>query len=147
MSSNLKSNKEILEDLIDKIKGIKRITQGKISLLAGYESENYLSEAKSTDNVTENIVKAVRSLYEKAKLNPDILIQSNIYENNDRSMVLSEPIEQIINMKLLEKENSDLKDALVIMRKENIDLHKKIAVLEERISKNEFPSKNLGKAN
>jgi hypothetical protein len=76
------SNKEILEDLIDKIKEIKRITQGKISLLAGYESENYLSEAKSTNNVTDNIVKSVRLLYEKAKVNPDIL-------NEDKNEVIN----------------------------------------------------------
>jgi len=73
MKAKTLSKKGILEDLIDKIKEIKRITQGKISLLAGYESENYLSEAKSTNNVTDNIIKSVRLLYEKAKANPDIL--------------------------------------------------------------------------
>jgi high-affinity K+ transport system ATPase subunit B len=73
MKDKPSSNKEILEDLIDKIKEIKRITQGKISLLAGYESENYLSEAKSNDNVSDNIVKSVRLLYEKAKRDPSIL--------------------------------------------------------------------------
>ena len=71
------SNKEVLQELIDKIKEIKRITQGRISLLAGYESENYLSEAKSTNSVTDNIVKSVRLLYEKARVNPSVLDDSN----------------------------------------------------------------------
>jgi len=73
MKAKTLSNRESLQELIDKIKEIKRITQGKISLLAGYESENYLSEAKSTNNVTDNIVKSVRMLYEKAKDDPSVL--------------------------------------------------------------------------
>lgn len=73
MAGKKRSNKEILKELIDKIQEIKRISQGRISVLSGYETENYLSEAKSTNKVTDNIIKAVSALYEKAKINPKIL--------------------------------------------------------------------------
>lgn len=70
---NNSQNTEVLIDLIDKIKKIKKINQGKISLLAGYDTETYLSEAKSTGNVSDNIIKAVRNVYEKALADPSFL--------------------------------------------------------------------------
>lgn len=104
MKAKKPSNKEILQDLIDKIKEIKRITQGKISLLAGYESENYLSEAKSTDNVTDNIVRSVRLLYEKAKANPSIL---------DSDTVLSEAGQELGELKVKSLEVQAILNVLV----------------------------------
>jgi hypothetical protein len=77
MPENTSSNAQILQELIDKIKEIKRITQGKISLLAGYGTENYLAEAKSSNNVTDSIIKSVRLLYEKAKVDPTVLNLGN----------------------------------------------------------------------
>lgn len=73
MTAKAVSNKEKLQDLLDKIKEIKRIPQGRISKLAGYETENYLSEIKSTGEISDNVIKAVETLYQKAKANPEIL--------------------------------------------------------------------------
>ncbi|HXS59007.1 MAG TPA: hypothetical protein VN726_22945 [Hanamia sp.] len=129
----VRSNKEILDDLIKKIQEIKRITQGKISLLAGYETENYLSEAKSTNNVTDNIIRAVNSLYKKAKENPDVLIVKESYSNPDHSMMVSEPFEQLMNMKILQRENETLKETIKMMKKENAELYIKIGSLEEKL--------------
>jgi hypothetical protein len=81
-------NIDKFNDLLKKIKGIKRITQGKISILAGYSTENYLSEAKSTGNITDNIIESLEILYDRAKRNPEIL--------NDDSFSLTKTDQQII---------------------------------------------------
>lgn len=81
-------NVERFNDLIKKIKGIKRITQGKISILAGYSTENYLAEAKSTGNITDNIIESLEILYDRAKKNPEILNTDSIHlEKTDKQII------------------------------------------------------------
>lgn len=81
-------NFDKLKDLLKKIQAIKRITQGKISILAGYETENYLSEVKSTGNISDNIIERLEMLYERAQKNPDILKADKIpIEKTDQQII------------------------------------------------------------
>lgn len=121
------SNKEILQDLIDKIKEIKRITQGQISLLAGYESENYLSEAKSTDCVTDNIIKSVKSLYERAKANPDILT------DKDKSINVSQSLSELTGERI--ELTAAMRAAIKILTLKCIEQEVKISEIEAKLLK------------
>ena len=76
------SNKEILKNLLEKIQEIKRINIGQISILAGYVSENYLSERMSRGEISDKCIKAVNSVYEKAKNNPAYLDDVGIVIKN-----------------------------------------------------------------
>ncbi|HEY8690560.1 MAG TPA: hypothetical protein VIM07_15090 [Chitinophagaceae bacterium] len=69
----MQSNKKKLQDLLDKIQEIKSTAIGKISILSGYSSENYLSERMSAGSVSDKVVKRVTALLEKAKKDPRIL--------------------------------------------------------------------------
>lgn len=87
-TANNNKNIDKFKDLLKKIKEIKRITQGKISILAGYETENYLAEAKSTGRITDNIIENLEILYERAKKNPEILNADNILiEKTDKQII------------------------------------------------------------
>jgi uncharacterized linocin/CFP29 family protein len=77
MNEKVLSNKEKLKGLLDKIQEIKRINKSSISILAGYESGNYISERMSVNDVSDDLVKAVNSLYLRAKNDPSILINVN----------------------------------------------------------------------
>jgi len=99
---NNSQNTAVLIDLIDKIKEIKKISQGKISLLAGYETENYISEAKSINNVSENMIKAVRGVYEKAIADPSILeLKDQAVISNIPSLTMENQIELIATVRVV----------------------------------------------
>lgn len=104
MGAKESSNKKVLQDIIDKIQEIQRIPQGRISKLAGFKTENYLSEAKSNDNVTDSIIKKVRSLFERAIKNPDILNEENFLVNEDDASY-GYTITELLTLLKMEKES------------------------------------------
>lgn len=79
----MESNKNKLQDLLDKIQEIKSLPIGKISILSGYSSENYLSERMSAGSVSDKVIKKVTALYEKAKKDPSILTEKRNKEDSD----------------------------------------------------------------
>jgi hypothetical protein len=83
-------NEGRFNDLLKKIKGIKKITQGRISILAGYSTENYLSEAKSNNNITDSIIKSLEILYEKAQRDPTILESDEIHLEKTEQQLIEE---------------------------------------------------------
>jgi len=119
MAHKLPPNKEVLKDLIDKIQEIKRIPQGRISKLAGFSTENYLSEAKSNNNVTGSIIKKVRSLYEKAINNPDILNEENFLVNEDEQPY-GMTIKELLSLLRMEKESLKREQEALKIEQENL---------------------------
>lgn len=96
-------NEEKFKDLLKKIKGIQRITQGRISILAGYKTENYLSEAKSNGNITDDIIENLEILYEKAKNNPNILKADRIYLEKTDQQIIEERGERLFALEVAMK--------------------------------------------
>lgn len=91
MNQKSTPNKERLKDLLDKIQEIKRINKSSISILAGYESGNYISERMSANEVSDDLLKAVNALYQKAKVDSSILRNIN-KEDFKKQIKIKDPL-------------------------------------------------------
>lgn len=103
-----KTNIDKFNDLLKKIKEIKRITQGKISILAGYSTENYLSEAKSNGNITDNIIESLEILYDRARKNPEILNDDNFSLIKTDQQIIEERGERLFAVEVALKALTDI---------------------------------------
>lgn len=111
------TNRKKLQEIIERIQEIKRITIGRISILCGYKRENYLSERMSSGDISENVIKAVSALYDKAKANSDILDEVSSEKN-----VVDEPDAEY---------KQDYKDKYIQLLEKNLEeTEKKLKNLE-----------------
>lgn len=140
----MNSNKKILQDLLNKIQEIRNVGIGKISLLAGYTNENYLSERLSKGEISDKVIKNVTVLYNKAVKNPEILLEDEIllksYERNrETGKIVGEILEKLTYLEASDKKQGERISILMAkvfgssIEKESFDLEKSVREEADRL--------------
>jgi hypothetical protein len=130
-------NKQILQDLLNKIQEIRNIGKGKISLLAGYKRENYISERLSKGEISEKVIKKITALYNKAVQNPEILSESEILlrsfeKDRDAGKILGDIMEKLIYLQASDKKQGE-RISILMAKVFGSDIEKESSDLEESV--------------